>query len=218
MTATQQIAREARLVLFEKLAKQKVLQVQSATEPPKRIEAGERAVAVDGSDYLFWMAKERGLADRGRASCRGHAAICNPMGDLQVGAQPQRRASAGDCWIMSGEGQEFIVNLSGQYPANRQVKAEGGTAARWPRSKTCRRIRWRSSTGRGQTKAQYARLLQGMTVILPRRTRAVGSRAKRGILSSGLKQRSLASLGDDRARGCSTLAPHSFAVARCSRS
>jgi len=30
-----------------------VLQVQSATEPPKKIEAGERAIAADGSDYLF---------------------------------------------------------------------------------------------------------------------------------------------------------------------
>ena len=29
-------------------------------------------------------------------------------------------------WIMSGEGQEFIVNLSGQYPANRSVKAKAG--------------------------------------------------------------------------------------------
>ena len=67
MTATHQIARELGWAYFEKLAKQKVMQVQSATEPPKRLEAGERAVAVDGSDYLFWMAKERGAADRGRA-------------------------------------------------------------------------------------------------------------------------------------------------------
>ena len=29
-------------------------------------------------------------------------------------------------WIMSAEGQEFIVNLSGQYPANQQVKAKAG--------------------------------------------------------------------------------------------
>jgi iron(III) transport system substrate-binding protein len=29
-------------------------------------------------------------------------------------------------WIMSAEGQEFIVNLSGQYPVNRLVKAKPG--------------------------------------------------------------------------------------------
>ena len=74
MTATQQIARELGWAYFEKLAKQKVLQVQSATEPPKRLEAGERAVAVDGSDYLFWMAKERGAPIEVVHRGRGHAA------------------------------------------------------------------------------------------------------------------------------------------------
>jgi len=29
-------------------------------------------------------------------------------------------------WIMSGEGQSFIVNLSGQYAANKQVKPKPG--------------------------------------------------------------------------------------------
>jgi iron(III) transport system substrate-binding protein len=60
MAPTPQIARERGWSYFEKLAKQKVLQVQSATDLPKRIDASERAVAVDGSDYLFWLAKERG--------------------------------------------------------------------------------------------------------------------------------------------------------------
>ena len=32
-------------------------------------------------------------------------------------------------WIMSGEGQSFIVNLSGQYPANKQVRAKPGRPA-----------------------------------------------------------------------------------------
>jgi iron(III) transport system substrate-binding protein len=32
-------------------------------------------------------------------------------------------------WIMSAEGQEFIVNLSGQYPANKLIKAKAGRPA-----------------------------------------------------------------------------------------
>src|SRR5215471_12349555 len=80
MTATQQIARELGWSYFEKLAKQKVLQVQSATEPPKRIEAGERAVAVDGSDYLFWLAKERGSPVEVVFAVEGTPQISNPMG------------------------------------------------------------------------------------------------------------------------------------------
>ena len=32
-------------------------------------------------------------------------------------------------WIMSAEGQQFIVNLSGQYPAHKLVKAKAGRPA-----------------------------------------------------------------------------------------
>ncbi len=125
MTATQQIARELGWSYFEKLAKQKVLQVQSATEPPKRLEAGERGVAVDGSDYLFWMAKERGLPIEVVLAVEGTPQISNPMGIFKSSPNPNA-ARLLVSWIMSGEGQSFIVNLSGQYPANTQVKPKPG--------------------------------------------------------------------------------------------
>jgi iron(III) transport system substrate-binding protein len=32
-------------------------------------------------------------------------------------------------WIMSTEGQQFIVDLSGQYPANKLIKAKAGRPA-----------------------------------------------------------------------------------------
>ncbi len=128
MTATQQIARELGWSYFEKLAKQKVLQVQSATEPPKRIEAGERAIAVDGSDYLFWMAKERGQPIEVVLAVEGTPQISNPMGIFKSAPNPNA-ARLLVSWIMSPEGQEFIVNLSGQYPANKRVKAKPGRPA-----------------------------------------------------------------------------------------
>jgi iron(III) transport system substrate-binding protein len=128
MTATQQISRELGWSYFEKLAKQKVLQVQSATEPPKRIEAGERAVAVDGSDYLFWMAKERGSPIEVVFAAEGTPQISNPMGIFKSSPNPNA-ARLLVSWIMSAEGQSFIVNLSGQYPANKQVKQKEGRPA-----------------------------------------------------------------------------------------
>jgi len=128
MTATQQIARELGWSYFEKLAKQKVLQVQSATEPPKRIEAGERAVAVDGSDYLFWMAKERGMPIEVVFAVEGTPQISNPMGVFKSAPNPNA-ARLLVSWIMSPEGQEFLVNLSGQYPANKRVKSKPGRPA-----------------------------------------------------------------------------------------
>ena len=128
MTATQQTAREIGWAFFEKLAKQKVLQVQSATEPPKKIEAGERAIAVDGSDYLFWMAKERGAPIEVVHAVEGTPQISNPMSVFKAAPNPNA-ARLLVAWIMSAEGQEFIVNLSGQYPANKLVKAKAGRPA-----------------------------------------------------------------------------------------
>jgi iron(III) transport system substrate-binding protein len=125
MTATQQISRELGWSWFEKLARQKVLQVQSATEPPKRIEAGERAIAVDGSDYLFWLAKERGSPVEVVLASEGTPQISNPMGVFKSAPNPNA-ARLMVSWIMSAEGQSFIVNLSGQYPANKQVKPKPG--------------------------------------------------------------------------------------------
>lgn len=125
MTATHQISRALGWSYFEKLAKQKVLQVQSATEPPKRIEAGERAVAVDGSDYLFWLAKERGQPIEVVLAVEGTPQISNPMGIFKSSPNPNAARLLAS-WIMSGEGQSFIVNVSGQYPANRQVKPKEG--------------------------------------------------------------------------------------------
>src|SRR5258705_5300599 len=125
MTATHQIVRELGWGYFEKLAKQKVLQVQSATEPPKKIEAGERAIAVDGSDYLFWMSKERGAPIEIVQAVEGTPQISNPMSVFKAAPNPNA-ARLMFAWIMSAEGQEFIVNLSGQYPANKRVKAKAG--------------------------------------------------------------------------------------------
>ncbi len=125
MTATQQIVRELGWPYLEKLSKQKVLQVQSATEPPKKIEAGERAIAVDGSDYLFWMAQERGSPIEVVHAVEGTPLITNPMGIFKSAPNPNA-ARLLVSWIMSPEGQQFIVSLSGQYPANRRIKPKPG--------------------------------------------------------------------------------------------
>jgi iron(III) transport system substrate-binding protein len=128
MTATQQLAKALGWEYFDKLSKQKVLQVQSATEPPKRIEAGERAIAVDGSDYLFWMAKERGAPIEVVHAVEGTPQVSNPMAIFKASPNPNAaRLLVG--WIMSPEGQQFIVNVSGQYPANKLVKAKEGRPA-----------------------------------------------------------------------------------------
>jgi iron(III) transport system substrate-binding protein len=158
MTATQQITRELGWEYFEKLAKQKVLQVQSATEPPKKIEAGERAVAADGSDYLFWMAKERGAPVEVVYAVEGTPQISNPMSVFKTAPSPNA-ARLLFAWIMSAEGQKFIVDLSGQYPANQKVKAKAG---RPPLSsiKTLREDPAEVEKMADEIKARYARIFK----------------------------------------------------------
>ena len=60
MTATQQLSRDLGWSYFEKLAKQKVMQVQSAADPPKKVSAGERAVMADGTEYMVNLLQSRG--------------------------------------------------------------------------------------------------------------------------------------------------------------
>jgi iron(III) transport system substrate-binding protein len=58
MTATFQVARDLGWEYFERLARQKVMQVQSSTDPPKKLALGERAVMVDGNEYNALQLKE----------------------------------------------------------------------------------------------------------------------------------------------------------------
>ena len=60
MNATFQIARDLGWDYLEKLAKQRILQVQSATDTPKKLALGERAIMIDGAGYLVIRDKEAG--------------------------------------------------------------------------------------------------------------------------------------------------------------
>jgi iron(III) transport system substrate-binding protein len=60
VTSTFQTVKAIGWDYFDKLAKQKVLQVQSATEPPKKLAIGERAISADGLEYVNLLLKESG--------------------------------------------------------------------------------------------------------------------------------------------------------------
>jgi iron(III) transport system substrate-binding protein len=60
MTATFQIARDLGWDYLEKLSKQRVMQVQSSADPPKKLALGERAVMADGNEYNMFQLKEKG--------------------------------------------------------------------------------------------------------------------------------------------------------------
>jgi len=60
VTSTFQTSRDLGWTYFEKLGQQHVMQVQSATEPPKKLAMGERAVEADGLEYVLIHLKESG--------------------------------------------------------------------------------------------------------------------------------------------------------------
>ena len=60
MTGTFAVVRDLGWDYLEKLARQKVMQVQSSTDPPKKLALGERAVMADGNDYNLIQLKEAG--------------------------------------------------------------------------------------------------------------------------------------------------------------
>ncbi|HKW52664.1 MAG TPA: extracellular solute-binding protein, partial [Stellaceae bacterium] len=60
VTSTFQTSRALGWGYFERLGRQHVMQVQSATEPPKKLALGERAVEADGLEYVLIHLQENG--------------------------------------------------------------------------------------------------------------------------------------------------------------
>src|SRR3984957_9916024 len=60
MTTTSHLIRELGWDYLEKLSKQRVMQVQSSTDPPKKLALGERAIMADGNEYNAVLLKEAG--------------------------------------------------------------------------------------------------------------------------------------------------------------
>jgi len=101
LTATHQMARDLGWGYFEKLAKQKVMQVQSAADPPKKLALGERAIMVDGSDYLITPAQEKGEPVEFVHAARGPAHH-RPSRHHEEPAQPERGAPLSQLVVHGG--------------------------------------------------------------------------------------------------------------------
>jgi iron(III) transport system substrate-binding protein len=125
MNATFQIARDLGWDYFEKLAKQRVMQVQSATDTPKKISLGERAVMVDGAGYLVIRYKEEGqpveivYPEEGTPLATGPSAVFNAAPNPNAARLFQN-------WMHSREAQQLIVDDASQYSAHRQTVDKPG--------------------------------------------------------------------------------------------
>jgi iron(III) transport system substrate-binding protein len=125
MNATFETARELGWSFFEKLARQRVMQVQSATDTPKKIALGERAVMVDGAGYLVIRYKEEGQPVEIVYPREGTPVAASPSAVLEAAPNPSA-ARLFQSWMHSRAAQQFLVDWARQYAPHRQTKEKPG--------------------------------------------------------------------------------------------
>src|SRR6202165_1093135 len=125
MTATFQMVRELGWEYFEKLSKQRVMQVQSSTDPPKKLSLGERAVMADGNEYGVVLLKEAGQPVEPVYPSEGSPTISGPPGIFATAPHPNA-ARLFQAWLHTRETQQFFTDFTAQYSAHAQVQSKPG--------------------------------------------------------------------------------------------
>ena len=125
MNATFEIARDLGWGYFEKLAKQNIMQVQSATDTPKRIVLGERAVMIDGAGYLVIRDKEAGKPVDVIYPAEGTPLATGPSAVFTAAPNPNA-ARLFQNWMHSREAQQMLVDVARQYAPHKQTVEKPG--------------------------------------------------------------------------------------------
>ncbi|HKS62086.1 MAG TPA: extracellular solute-binding protein [Xanthobacteraceae bacterium] len=125
MTATFQIARDLGWSYLEKLARQKIMQVQSSTDPPKKLALGERAVMADGNDYNLIQLKERGQPVEVVYPTEGTPFVTGPTAIFKAAPSPNA-ARLFQSYLHSREGQQLLVDFARQHSLHAQVTEKPG--------------------------------------------------------------------------------------------
>jgi iron(III) transport system substrate-binding protein len=125
LTATFQMARDIGWDYFEKLARQKVMQVQSAADPPKKLALGERAVMADGVEYGVFQAKETGRPIEPVYPTEGTPLIVGPNA-LFKGAPNPNAARLLQSYMFTAECQQLGVDHGGLRSVHQLTKEKPG--------------------------------------------------------------------------------------------
>lgn len=125
LTATFQMARDLGWGYFEKLAQQNVLQVQSASVPPKKLALGERAVQADGVEYLILKEKEAGQPVEPVYATEGTPLIIGPNAIFKAAPNPNA-ARLFQSYCFTPECQQVNINIGGLRSAHPMAKDKPG--------------------------------------------------------------------------------------------
>jgi len=125
MTATFQVVREFGWDYYEKLSKQRVMQVQSSTDPPKKLALGERSVMADGNEYNVVLLKEAGQPVEPIYPIEGTPTVSGPTGIFATAPHPNA-ARLFQAWLHTRETQQFFIDFTAQYSVHAQVQSKPG--------------------------------------------------------------------------------------------
>lgn len=125
MTATHQMSRELGWAYFEKLSKQKIMQVQSAVDPMKKVLLGERPVMVDGGDYSIFVEQDKDAPIQIVYPSEGTPLISGPSAVMKRAPNPNA-AKLFHCWSFTQEAQQLAVDVGGLRSAHALVTERKG--------------------------------------------------------------------------------------------
>lgn len=125
MTATFQMSRDLGWPYFEKLAQQDVMQVQSSSDPPKKLVLGERAAMVDGNEYNMFQLKEGGKPVEIVYASEGTPLVVGPNALFKAAPNPNA-ARLFQCFCFTREAQQLIADVGGLRSMHPQVTEKPG--------------------------------------------------------------------------------------------
>jgi iron(III) transport system substrate-binding protein len=112
LTATFEISRDLGWDYLQKLGQQKVMQVQSSTEPPKKLALGERPIMADGNEYNLFTLKESGQPVDVIYPSEGTPFIASPSAVMAKAPHPNA-ARLFQSFLFTPETQQLLIDLGG---------------------------------------------------------------------------------------------------------
>jgi iron(III) transport system substrate-binding protein len=110
---------------FDALAKQRIMQVQSASDPPKKVAQGERSIMVDGSEYVVFYLREAGNPIELVYAAEGSPLISGQAAVMKDAPHPNAARLFAE-YIFSARCQQLMSDAGGSRSFHPDVKLAPG--------------------------------------------------------------------------------------------
>jgi iron(III) transport system substrate-binding protein len=101
------------------------MQVQSSTDPPKKLDLGERAVMADGNEYNIFELKEKGRPVEPIYASEGSPLIIGPNAIFKSSPNPNA-AKLFQSFCLGREAQQLIIDAGGLRSVHPDTKEKEG--------------------------------------------------------------------------------------------